>query len=96
LLLTLVDAAAVTGQSPLALWPRAELIRDLLGGFQEQRQKAAAPPLVRGDDVMQRFGIPPGPAVGDLLERAREAQALGLVHTREEALAYLDSSRRGL
>ena len=96
LLLTLVDAAAVTGHSPLALWPRAELIRDLLGGFQEQRQEAAAPPLVRGDDVMERFRIPPGPAVGDLLERAREAQALGLVHTREEALAYLDSSRRDL
>ena len=96
LLLTLVDAAAVTGHSPLALWPRAELIRDLLGGFQEQRQEAAAPPLVRGDDVMERFGTPPGPAVGDLLERAREAQALGLVHTREEALAYLDSSRRDL
>jgi putative nucleotidyltransferase with HDIG domain len=96
LLLTLVDAAAVTGHSPLALWPRAELIRELLGGFQEQRREAAAPPLVRGDDVMQRFGISPGPAVGDLLERAREAQALGLVHTREEALAYLDSSRRDL
>jgi hypothetical protein len=26
-----------------------------------------------------------------LLERAREAQSLGLVTTREEALAYLDS-----
>jgi hypothetical protein len=30
--------------------------------------------------------------VGALLTRAREAQALGLVRTREEALAYLDSS----
>jgi hypothetical protein len=29
--------------------------------------------------------------VGRLLARAREAQALGLVATREEALAYLDS-----
>jgi poly(A) polymerase len=96
LLLTLVDAAAVTGRSPLALWPHAALIRDLLGGFQEQRREATAPPLVRGDDVMQRFSIPPGPAVGHLLERAREAQALGLVRTREEALAYLDSSRGDL
>jgi hypothetical protein len=46
---------------------------------------------VRGEDVMARFGIPPGPEVGRLLERAREAQGLGLVTTREEALAYLDS-----
>ena len=41
---------------------------------------------------MARFGLPPGPAIGDLLARAREAQDLGLVRTREEALAYLDSS----
>ena len=54
---------------------------------------AAAPPLVRGEDVMRRFGIAPGPAVGRLLDRAREAQALGLIATREEALAYLDSPR---
>jgi hypothetical protein len=40
---------------------------------------------------MARFGIAPGPEVGRLLERAREAQGLGLVSTREEALAYLDS-----
>ena len=41
---------------------------------------------------MAHFDLPPGPAVGDLLARAREAQDLGLVRTREEALAYLDSS----
>jgi hypothetical protein len=44
---------------------------------------------------MERFGLQPGPAVGRLLERAREAQALGLVSTRDEALAYLDSSAGG-
>jgi len=40
---------------------------------------------------MDRYGLRPGPDVGRLLERAREAQALGLVTTREDALAYLDS-----
>jgi putative nucleotidyltransferase with HDIG domain len=92
LLLSLVDAAAVTGASPLAVWRRAALIRDLLGGWAEAETAAAAPPLLKGEDVMARFGLPPGPAVGDLLGRAREAQDLGLVRTREEALAYLDSS----
>jgi hypothetical protein len=47
--------------------------------------------LLRGHDVMARYGLPPGPVVGDLLARAREAQDLGLVRTHEEALAYLDS-----
>jgi len=92
LLLSLVDAAGVTGASPLAVWRRAALIRDLLGGWAEAETTAAAPPLLRGEDVMARYGLPPGPAVGDLLGRAREAQDLGLVRTREEALAYLDSS----
>jgi len=92
LLLALVDAAAVTGVSPRSIWRRATIVRDLLRGWEEtSRAGAEAPPLVRGEDVMARFGIPPGPEVGRLLERAREAQGLGLVATREEALAYLDS-----
>ena len=95
LLLSLVDAAAVTGASPLAVWRRAALIHDLLGGWTEAETVGAAAPLLRGEDVMARFGLPPGPAVGHLLSRAREAQDLGLVRTREEALAYLDSSDGG-
>ncbi len=95
LLLALVDGAAVRGESPLRVWPRATLIRELLSGFELQRAVSATAPLVRGDDVMGRFGLAPGPAVGRLLRRAREAQDLGLVRTREEALAYLDSSGGG-
>jgi hypothetical protein len=85
----------VTGASPLVAWRRADLIRDLLGGWPEAESTAAALPLLRGEDVMTRFALPPGPAVGDLLARAREAQDLGLVRTREEALAYLDYSDGG-
>jgi putative nucleotidyltransferase with HDIG domain len=95
LLLSLVDAAAVTGASPLAVWRRAGLVRDLLGGWREADRAAAAPPLLRGQDVMTRYALPPGPVVGHLLARAREAQDLGLVRTRDEALAYLDSSDGG-
>ena len=89
LLLALVDGAAVTGASPLAVWRRAGLLRDLLGGWRDADSAAAAPPLLRGEDVMTRFALPPGPVVGHLLARAREAQDLGIVRTREEALAYL-------
>jgi hypothetical protein len=42
---------------------------------------------------MASFGLVPGPEVGRLLARAREAQALGLVETREEAIAYLRRAR---
>ena len=91
LLLVLVDAAAVTGASPVTTWRRVPLVRELMRGWAEQRAVAATPPLVRGQDVMARFRLEPGPRVGWLLAQAREAQDLGRVANREEALAYLDS-----
>ncbi len=91
LFLTLADAAAVRGDSPLAIWrgPGGSLIADLLRGWEEDRTQATVPPLLRGEDVMTAFAIPPGPEVGRLLALSREAQDLGVVTTREEALAYL-------
>jgi tRNA nucleotidyltransferase/poly(A) polymerase len=91
LLLALADAAALTGDSPLAVWTGAggDVVRTLMAGLDAEAAAAAAPVLVRGEDVMDAFGLPPGPEVGRLLALAREAQALGLVTTREEALAYL-------
>jgi len=91
-LLALVDAAAVRGASPLAVWtgPGGEVVRDLMRGMAEEIRAAAAPPLVRGEDVMAAFSLGPGPEVGRLLARAREAQALGLVGSRADALRYLE------
>jgi tRNA nucleotidyltransferase/poly(A) polymerase len=45
-------------------------------------------PLVRGEDVL-RQGVPQGPRIGQLLEEVREAQAVGEITTRDEALAWL-------
>jgi putative nucleotidyltransferase with HDIG domain len=89
LLLTLADAAAVRGLSPFAVWRRSGLVRELMAGWQEDREAHAVPSLLRGEDVMGAFGLAPGPAVGHLLARAREAQDTGLVATREQALAHL-------
>ncbi|MBK8045793.1 MAG: HD domain-containing protein [Anaerolineales bacterium] len=44
-------------------------------------------PLVDGYSVMRHLNLEPGPAVGAVLERLREAQAAGEVTTRDEALA---------
>jgi len=97
LLLTLADAAAVRGVSPIAVWrgPDGQLVADLLRGWEEDRQQAAAPPLLRGEDVMAAFGLAPGPEVGRLLALAREAQDLGQARTREEAFVYLARHRQG-
>ncbi len=91
LLLALADAAALDGAAPLAVWAsaRGDVVRTLMAGADEEEAAAASPALLRGEDVMAAFDLPPGPEVGRLLARAREAQALGLVSTRDEALAHL-------
>jgi putative nucleotidyltransferase with HDIG domain len=96
LLLSLADAAALTGASPLAVWAGAggEVVRALLADVEADSTAAGVPALLRGEDVMAAFGLGPGPEVGRLLARAREAQALGQVTTREEALDYLRRSPR--
>jgi putative nucleotidyltransferase with HDIG domain len=90
-LLALVDAAAVRGDSPLTVWkgPAGVILRELMQGLGEEDRAAGAPPLLRGEDVMVAFGLPPGRQIGLLLARAREAQALGLVSNRAEAIEYL-------
>jgi poly(A) polymerase len=43
--------------------------------------------LVNGHDLMDMLHIPPGPRVGALLERLREAEAVGEISNRDDALA---------
>src|SRR5205807_2187084 len=70
---------------------RADVVREVFAGWSEQREAETRRALLRGEDVMARFSLEPGPRVGWLLAEAREAQDLGRVRSREEALAYLDS-----
>jgi poly(A) polymerase len=47
------------------------------------------PKLISGHDLIDNFGMTPGPRVGELLEAVREAQAAGEIVTREEALDFV-------
>ncbi len=93
--LTIADAAGTDGRPPGLVY-RGEtrvLLESLLAGEVEAAREAAESPLLRGHDVMAALAIGPGPEVGRLLDRAREAQATGLVRTRDEALAWLAEQR---
>lgn len=48
-------------------------------------------PLLTGHDVMALLGLKPGPLVGAALAALREAQALGTVHSQEEAKVFIQS-----
>ena len=96
LLLALADAAGMDGRPPLEVWAGAggAVLRSLMEGVAEASAVASTPPLLDGDDVMAAVGIGPGPMVGHLLAGLREAQALGHITTREEALASLRRAAR--
>lgn len=50
----------------------------------------APPKLIDGHDLINTYGVGPGPEIGELLEMVREAQAAGEVSSREDALALIE------
>ncbi len=93
-LLALADMRATFEQNlPQETWTAAlDVVRFFLENWIEKPAEAIAPPvLVDGNDLMGELGLEPGPLVGDLLEAIREAQAMGEVSTREQAIALARS-----
>ena len=59
--------------------------RDLLD---EDRREKEVQPLIGGQDLMRELGLPPGPAMGEILKEVRVAQLEGALRSREEALRF--------
>ncbi|MBM3120675.1 MAG: HD domain-containing protein, partial [Chloroflexi bacterium] len=98
ILLSLADMLGkYASPPPQAEWAgRVGVARSLLEAAFEQESRVVNPPrLLDGDDVMHALSLVPGPAVGELLERLREAQAEGGVTTKEEALAFVRACTEG-
>jgi Poly A polymerase head domain/Probable RNA and SrmB- binding site of polymerase A len=55
--------------------------------IEEARANEPAEPLLRGDEL----GLPPGPEIGQWLERIAEERAAGTISTRDDALALVRS-----
>jgi putative nucleotidyltransferase with HDIG domain len=88
-LLALADFLGTYGTTlPQDKWEHhLDVVRSLLEAWYEHPHEQVTPPvLINGNDVMNTFGIPPGPQVGVILEAIREAQAVGQVSTREDAI----------
>jgi tRNA nucleotidyltransferase/poly(A) polymerase len=89
-LLSLADFLATYGATlPQETWAHhLEVVRMLLDAWWEKADQVVAPPsLVSGHDLIKLLHLEPGPRIGQLLEAIREAQAIGQIHTREEAVA---------
>jgi len=91
-LLALADSRASLGPARppdaegtlLALYAHVAQVRE-----ERIRPIEGAPRLLTGRDLMDRLGVPKGPAVGELLEALRDAQIAGEVTTREGAEAWV-------
>ncbi len=62
----------------------------------ERRKEEKLPKkLINGHDLINTFGLSPGPQIGELLQTIQEAQAVGEITTREEALSLVQSRLPG-
>lgn len=89
--LNLADYLAARGPGlDLAEWQRhGQMVQYVLNQRFEQESSVLPPKLVSGHDLIDEFGMKPGPKFGEVLEAVREAQAAGEVATREEAVSYI-------
>jgi len=91
LYLSLADHLATRGPDlDRTGWQEHTRIVDyVLNQYYEQQKQVRPVKLVDGHDLINIFGLSPGPGLGELLEAVREAQAVGEVNSREEALEYV-------
>ncbi len=88
-LLALADNLAKGEGRARGAWPDfVARVGELLGAFFFRHDEVVAPPpLLRGGELVEALGAPPGLWVGALLRALAEAQAAGDVGDRETALA---------
>ena len=91
LFLSLADHLATRGpRLNLAHWQEhVQIVEYILAQRFQEKSVVVPPKLIDGHDLINIFGVSPGPGIGKLLEAVREAQASGELTTREEALAYI-------
>ena len=88
LLLSMADSMATPVENEK--WEgMKKLIGRLADYYFEEFTLVPQRPLLTGEDIMRMFGIPEGKEVGDMLEALREAEMLGKISNRKEAVEYL-------
>ncbi len=89
LYLAMADYLACRGRLfTMAEWHAVcQLVGFILDERTRQENAVAPPKLLDGHELMRALNLQPGPSVGVLLEAVREAQAAGVITTRDDAFA---------
>ena len=76
----------------MAEWQQhCQMIEYIWAEHEKEEARIMPQKLIDGHDLIDIFRLEPSPIVGQLLEAVREAQGVGEVTTREEALAFARS-----
>ena len=91
LFLSLADHMATRGPKlDISLWKEhTREIAFILEQYYRAAEIIKPVRLVDGNDLINIFGLQPGPELGEFLESVREATAAGEITSREEALNYI-------
>ncbi|MCL0055954.1 HD domain-containing protein [Dehalococcoidia bacterium] len=91
LFLSLADHLVTRGPAlEMEGWQKhVEVTRYMLARWFEEETTLSPPKLIDGHDLIDQFGVAPGPRIGVILETVREAQASGEIATKEEALDFV-------
>ncbi|MCZ7626053.1 MAG: HD domain-containing protein [Candidatus Methylomirabilis sp.] len=83
------DLRATIGEEAEAFSRHQQFLREALRFYRTEFLASQATPLLRGDDLIDLFGVTPGPFLGFIIEHLQEAQATGAMTDRQEALTYV-------
>lgn len=72
------------------------IVRELLESWWDRNKTVVYPPrLLNGHQIIQRYGLEPGPEIGRILDEVLEAQASGDVTTLSEAFLLVEKILNG-
>ena len=88
LLISLADQRATKGSltTPESRRRHERLVRRLIKEYFQKKKEIKPARLINGNDLIKWFKLEPSPLIGKMLSEVEEAQAIGKVRTRKEAL----------
>jgi putative nucleotidyltransferase with HDIG domain len=88
LLISLADQRATKGSltTPESRRRHERVVRRLIKEYFQKKKEIKPARLINGNDLIKRFKLEPSPLIGRMLSEVEEAQAIGKVRTKKEAL----------
>ncbi|MFC1657919.1 HD domain-containing protein [Candidatus Omnitrophota bacterium] len=97
LLISLADQRATRGHltTRQSRMRQERVVRRLIREYFQKKTEKKIVRLINGNDLIKRFKLKPSPLIGRILSQAEEAQAIGRIKNKREALKLAESIMKG-